>query len=670
MKIELLAPARNLECGMAAIDHGADAVYIGAYGFGARQAAGNSTDDIGKLAAYAHMFGAKVYVTVNTIVYDHELKEVERLLTDLAEAGVDAVLVQDMAVADIMTRLKAKGMKMPEMHASTQTDNRCADKVRWLRDAGFSRVVLARELSLDEIKQIRKEVPGVELEVFVHGALCVSYSGACRASQHCFGRSANRGECAQFCRHAFDLVDSRGKVIARDSHLLSLKDMKQIDRLADIVDAGACSLKIEGRLKDIAYVKNVVAAYSRQLDMIVAANPSRYGRASWGRCDYAFEPNIEKTFNRGFTHYFLDGRTPDIASIHTPKAVGEYVGKVKEIRRDSLNVAGTATFANGDGLSFFTPDGKLEGFRVNRAENNRLFPLSMPRSLRPGMALYRNNDMEFERLMKGKTSVRTMGLTLTLTTEALENSVEDNNMATDGRPMATPDGREPNAEHTTTHDGTRHTHRLTLLAKDEGGRSACVSRLLSPDMAQKPQHDNMAALLSRLGGTPFRATSVNISPEAGQLFVPASVMAAMRRDAVAQLLASPWPETTQQDRDMPTPKDESRPKTTDPTLLDMGNVANRLALRFYEEHGVAHPPRAYETLHPREDETHHETSCDTAAGPLMTCRYCLKYSMGHCIKRGGKHPEWKEPLWLVSSDGRRMRLLFNCPKCRMEVYAE
>ena len=408
--IELLAPAKNLEQGIIAIDHGADAVYIGASEFGARQAAGNPVDDIKALADYAHGFGARVYVTVNTIVYEQELAAAKTLLRDIAKAGADAILVQDMAVAD-MTRDIARepemaGCRMPELHASTQTDNRTAEKARWLAGAGFSRVVLARELSLEEIGAIHRAVPDTELEVFVHGALCVSYSGACYASQHFFGRSANRGECAQFCRLAFDLKDSRGDTIRKAEHLLSLKDMKQLDRLEEIIGAGVTSLKIEGRLKDAAYVKNVVAAYRQELDRIIEANPGKYRRASYGKTTYTFEPHIEKTFNRGFTHYFLDGRRQDISSFDTPKAMGEYVGHVKETRRGSFNVAGTATFANGDGLCFFTQDRKLHGFRVNRVENNRLFPLAMPAELRPGMALYRNNDMEFEREMAGKTATR------------------------------------------------------------------------------------------------------------------------------------------------------------------------------------------------------------------------------------------------------------------------
>ena len=363
-QLELLAPAKNLECGIAAIDHGADAVYIGAQKFGARVAAGNSVDDIRQLCTYAHQFSAKVYVTVNTIIYDNELEATRQLIAELSDAGVDAILVQDMG----LLRITNYELRIP-FHASTQTDNRTVEKVRWLAGLGFKRVVLARELSVEEIAEIHAQVPDVELEVFVHGALCVSYSGQCYASQYCFGRSANRGACAQVCRMKFDLIDADGRELEHQRYLLSRKDLNQYSHLEELAQAGAVSFKIEGRLKDASYVKNVVAAYSQRLDSIIASHPDEYCRASRGHCTYSFTPNLKKTFNRGFTTYFLHGRQPDIFSPDTPKAMGEFVGTVKELRRDSFNVAGTAAFANGDGLCFINQEHELEGFRgiVRRA---------------------------------------------------------------------------------------------------------------------------------------------------------------------------------------------------------------------------------------------------------------------------------------------------------------
>ena len=409
--LELLAPAKNLECGIAAIDHGADAVYIGAQRFGARAAAGNSVEDIAQLCRYAHQFGAKVFVTVNTIIYDEELNDTLQLVDELDSIGVDAILVQDMGLLSLLKQ-REKPLHC-ELHASTQTDNRTAEKVKWLFDQGFDRVVLARELSIKEIADINKAIhqhptpttQQLPLEVFVHGALCVSYSGQCYASQYCFQRSANRGECAQFCRLAFTLKDANGKVLESERHLLSLRDMAQINNLEKLAEAGASSFKIEGRLKDVDYVKNITAAYSEALNEVVRRNPEKYTRASFGRCTYTFSPNIQKSFNRGFTTYFAEGRKQGLVSFDTPKAMGEPVGKVKEIRGHSFNISTTTSFANGDGLCYLTPSG-LVGFRVNKVEGNRIFPLRMPESLKPGTMLFRNLDQAFTTLLAKPSSER------------------------------------------------------------------------------------------------------------------------------------------------------------------------------------------------------------------------------------------------------------------------
>lgn len=632
-KIELLAPAKNLECGIAAIDHGADAVYIGAAQFGARQTAGNSTEDIAELTRYAHQFGAAVYVTVNTIVYEKELAALEHLLKQLVEMGVDAILVQDMAVLEICKKLKAeyvaRGYRMPALHASTQTDNRSADKVKWLKENGFERVVLARELSLEEITNIHKVHPDVELEAFVHGALCVSYSGACYASQYFFNRSANRGECAQFCRMAFDLKDSDGETLIEDSYLLSLKDMCQLDRLGDLLEAGVCSLKIEGRLKDANYVKNVVATYSEALNAYIAKHTGKYCRSSYGRCTYTFTPALEKTFNRGFTHYFFNGRQKDISSFNTPKAMGEYVGYVKEIRRGSFNVAGTAMFANGDGLCFFNRQKKLEGFRVNRVENNRLYPLTMPKNLEPGMALYRNNDIEFERAMQGKTATRKLQVRFVVD-------------VVDGK--------------------------LTFTATDECGRSANVVLNETPEKAQKSQHDNIVKQLEKLGNTVWTANEISINNSADEFFIPSSRLAAVRRELLEALENTPVSNhTDKQAVDRTATNSVNANNTVYADTINIANVANTTAQNYYAAHGVKNAPTAFEL---NSDYKAGSTTAPSAVSPLMTCRYCLRYALGYCVKNGGKRPTWHEPLHLETKNGIRVRLAFNCAKCQMEVYAE
>ena len=518
--LELLAPAKNLACGIAAIDHGADAVYIGAPKFGARAAVGNSIEDIRALCDYAHQYGAKIYVTLNTIVYDEELEEAQRLIDRLAGIGVDAILVQDMGLLPFM-----QGQPF-ELHASTQTDNRTAEKVRWLQQVGFSRAVLARELSADEIATIHQEVPDMELEVFVHGALCVSYSGICYASQHCFQRSANRGECAQFCRMRFSLVDSDGVEIEHERYLLSLKDMNQHDNLERLVEAGAVSFKIEGRLKDVAYVKNVTAAYSERLNAIIRQHPDLYCRASKGHCTYTFTPNLNRTFNRGYTTYFVNGRQPDIASFDTPKAVGEFVGRVKEIRHDSFNVAGTASFANGDGLCFLNADRQFEGFRANRVVGNRIYPFKMPAGLRPGMALYRNNDQEFERVLSKPSATRKIPVTIAL--------------------RAVDDGFELRAEGVILHVAAAH------------------------ELAQKSPRENLIRQLSKLGDTIYECQQVDI-PEDFQFFIPNSQLSDMRRQLVEAL--------SQPRRVIRKARVGQNPGTK--SLSYLNNISNRQSAAFY-----------------------------------------------------------------------------------------
>ena len=589
--LELLAPAKNLACGIAAIDHGADAVYIGAPKFGARAAVGNSIDDIRQLCDYAHQFGAKIYVTLNTIVYDHELDEAQKLIDQLAGIGVDAILVQDMGLLQFMNG------KPFEIHASTQTDNRTADKVRWLKQVGFSRAVLARELSAEEIAEIHREVPDIELEVFVHGALCVSYSGICYASQHCFQRSANRGECAQFCRMRFSLVDADGEEIEHERYLLSLKDMNQSDNLDKLIEAGAVSFKIEGRLKDVTYVKNVTAAYSERLNAYIRKHADQYCRASKGRCEYTFTPNLNRTFNRGYTTYFMNGRQPNIASFDTPKAVGEFVGKVKEIRHDSFNVAGTASFANGDGLCFLNQDRQFEGFRANRVVGNRIYPFKMPAGLRPGMSLYRNNDQEFERILSKPSATRKIPVSIAL--------------------RAVDDGFELSADGVTLHFVAEH------------------------QIAQKSPRENLVRQLSKLGDTIYECQEIDV-PADFNYFIPNSQLADMRRQLTEALV--------QPQRQLIQAKVSGNPGVN--KLSYQNNISNRQSAVFYGTDELS----AFELK--------------GGNGPIMQCRHCIRYSLGYCVKRGGKRPTWHEPLSLVLGDGRRFRLEFDCAHCQMNVLVE
>lgn len=603
-KIELLAPAKNLECGMEAINHGADAVYIGAPKFGARAAAVNSLEDIEALVQYAHLYNARIYVTVNTILKEEELKETEEMIQALYRIGVDALIVQDMGI----TKLNLPPIPL---HASTQMDNRTSEKVKFLWEAGFRQVVLARELSLREIAKIHAACPETPLEVFVHGALCVSYSGQCYVSQACFGRSANRGECAQFCRLPFSLVDADGKVIVRDKHLLSLKDMNQSDELEQLLDAGASSFKIEGRLKDVSYVKNVTAAYRQKLDAIFARRPE-YRRASSGTSRYEFKPQLDKSFSRGFTHYFLHGRDKDIFSFDTPKSLGEEMGTVKEVRGNYLTVAGLKSFHNGDGVCYMDEQGRLQGFRVNRVDGNKLYPQEMPR-VKPRTLLYRNYDQEFERVLGRKSAERKLAVDLLLSDNEFGFS-------------------------------------LTLTDEDNNRVSLTLPR--EKELARTPQTDNLKTQLAKLGNTPFEAREVTVS-FAQNWFLPASVLADFRRQAVDQLLTA---RKINYRREMAVwkPTQHAFPQTT---LSYLGNVMNTRAASFYHDHGVQRIAMAYEK-EPVEEAV------------LMFCKHCIRYSMGWCPVHHRVRSPYQEPYYLLSNDGKRFRLDFDCKYCQMKVVAE
>lgn len=602
--IELLAPAKNLECGIEAINHGADAVYIGAPRFGARAAAGNSLADIEALVQYAHLYNVRIYVTVNTILRDDELKETEAMIWDLYRVGVDALIVQDMGLTQL-------NLPPIPLHASTQMDNRTVEKVRFLADAGFRQVVLARELSVNEISRIHAACPDTLLEVFIHGALCVSYSGQCYVSEACFGRSANRGECAQFCRLQFDMTDADGKVIEKGKHLLSLKDMNQSDNLEELLDAGASSLKIEGRLKDVSYVKNVTAYYRQKLDALFKRR-KEYVRASSGSVKLAFRPQLDKSFSRGFTDYFAHGRNPGIFSFNTPKSLGEEVGTVKEIRGNYLTVAGVKAFSNGDGLCYLDAQGRLQGFRVNRVENNKLFPQEMPR-IKPKTVLYRNFDQEFDRIMQKKSAERKL---------TVDVSLAENNFG------------------------------FTLTMCDEDGNSVSMALSKNKELARTPQHDNLINQLGKLGNTPFVPRNIEVDLSENW-FIPSSELAELRRATVEKLLSlrrinyhrELWrmPET-----EHPYPQKE---------LTYLGNVMNKEAAAFYQKHGVEKIAPAFEVEHPE-------------GAALMFCKHCLRYSMGWCPVHHKVKSPYREPYYLVSGDGKKFRLQFDCKNCQMKVYSE
>lgn len=602
--IELLAPAKDLQCGIEAVNHGADAVYIGAPRFGARAAAGNSLEDIFSLVTYAHTYNVRIYVTVNTILYDSELKETEKMIWELYRAGVDALIIQDMAITQL-------NIPPIPLHGSTQMDNRSVEKVHFLSEAGFRQVVLARELSLAEIRKIHEACPDVSLEAFIHGALCVSYSGQCYASQSCYGRSANRGECAQFCRLSFDLVDAENRTIVKNKHLLSLKDMNQSDNLEALLDAGVSSFKIEGRLKDVSYVKNVTAYYRQKLDEILKRR-TEFVRSSSGNVHLFFTPQLEKSFNRGFTDYFLKGRKPDIYSFDTPKSLGEEVGKVKDVRSNYLTVAGIKSFSNGDGLCYVDDKGVLRGFRVNRAEANKIFPQMMPH-LKPGTVLFRNYDRDFMRVMEGTSATRKIGVSILL---------------------------------------TEICYGFALTIEDVDGSRVVMSFSYPKEKARTFQADNQKAQLEKLGNTPFEVERVDISLS-DNWFIPSSVLGEWRRHIVERLLML---------RRINYRREVSRLRNThhsypERELTYLGNVMNSKAEDFYRQHGVTRIAPAFEREKP-----------DKAV--LMFCKHCLRYSMGWCpVHQKGRSP-YKEPYFLVSNDGRRFRLQFDCKNCLMEVSAE
>lgn len=616
-QVELLAPARNLETGIEALRHGADAVYIGGPAFGARSAAGNSVDAIRQLCEYAHTFGARVYVTINTILYDDEIPEVERLVRELYAAGVDALITQDLAFLT---------MDIPPiaLHASTQMDNCTPERARFLEAAGYSQIVMARELSLSQIRLIH-EVTSLPLEAFVHGALCVSYSGRCYASEYCFGRSANRGRCAQFCRLAFDLVDAKGEVLEHDKHLLSLRDMNRCADLEAMLDAGVRSFKIEGRLKDVAYVKNVTARYRQALDAVLERRSEDYVRASRGRSTYTFRPELTKSFNRGFTKYLLEGRTRNLWNFQTPKSMGERVGVVTRASSRALYYKGAVDVNNGDGLVFINAQGKLEGFRANRVEGREVFPLKMP-AVSVGDVLFRNEDRLWENLLAAKSAERRLPITIVL-------SESDGHYVLTARVNIDEQNR---------------------LADSDNQQEFTMHFPVEVQRAAKPQADNIRQNLMKLGDTPFVATDAVVDFDY-ECFIPASVLTRMRRE-FAEAFVHHLQQIHVEQRPQRRKADEAS------SALDLhgfqlpysANVANAQARQWLEAHGAGRVEPAFEVACPAE-------------ASLMTCRHCLRYALGQCPRDTGKRPTWAEPLSLRLPDGRTFPLRFDCSRCEMHV---
>lgn len=605
--LELLAPARTTAIAREAILHGADAVYIGAPSHGARAKAGNSIDDIRSLVEFAAPFGVKIYVTVNTIIYDDELDAVEKMIRELYEAGVDALIVQDMAIAE---------MRLPpiQLHASTQCDTRDAAKARWLQDCGMSQIVIARETGLDTIREIYAAVD-VPLEAFVHGALCVSYSGDCRASQVLTGRSANRGNCAQMCRLPYTLVDGNGRIVGQ-KHYLSLRDMNRLASLAEMADAGISSFKIEGRLKDASYVKEVTLAYRQALDRIIEANPERYRRASRGTLNAEFIPDLTKSFNRGYTDYFLHGgktgsANRGIASLDTPKAIGEYVGKVRHAASGGIDATLKATLVNGDGLSYITPDGLTGGFRANRVSGNRIFPAERI-SLPAGTRLYRSFDKEREEMLGRQSATRLIGIDI-----VIERHTDD-------------------------------TISLSGSIADAGTVTVTATQTVMQAKSNPAEHRRQQ--LSKWGGTIF--TVAGYDDRLGNEFVPASQLSDMRRRLAAALTA-----TLAARRDIPRPQaSPSRPLPPEGSrITHRGNVSNRLAEKFYRHCGVTDIEPAIEIRRP----------AGKTPLTLMETRYCLRRELGACLRDNGAD-SLPEPLTL-KGQGFEMRLRFDCANCRMRV---
>ena len=685
--LELLAPARNADIGIAAIDCGADAVYIAGPAFGARQAAGNSMEDIRRLTEYAHRFGARIFLTLNTILFDNELAEAERLLAEAKAAGVDAIIAQDLAVWKLTD--------LP-VHASTQCAIRTPEKARLYEGIGASRLVLEREMSLDQIRAIRSSV-NCELEFFVHGALCVCYSGQCYMSERIAGRSANRGECIQACRSLYDLVDEDGNVLVRNKALLSLKDYNLKDRLKDLAEAGICSFKIEGRLKNISYVRNVVRAYSLALDELVAANPEKLRRVSFGRSEGGFTPDLAKTFNRGYTQLFLDGkRSGNWSSMDAPKSIGEEVGTVVSIapmrqnfsngkRPSEENITITLRMKNpgdrlqnGDGFSFLSKGrGEIVGFRGDVCQGNRITCRNVT-GLYPGAKLYRNLSNAFEKELESNLPVRTIPVSVDISAIVVPVTSTSPGTEEDRSPSLPKRLSEP-------------TYSLKINAVSQDGRSVKLEREAGHNAAENPERMRgmFATQISKATGIySFTLRSLEVETPDGSLpFLPTSALNTIRRDLAAALEEMPCraipllvnqassrtgnaeypvlePDVLSQVQDI------QETTSNGPHLSYKANIANHIARKIYMSLGASRTDDAFEISHRPDAE-------------LMRTKYCIRYELGLCpVHQAGRQhgranhtsgmvnppiPSSRKTNLYLTNNGKRYHLAFDCANCEMVV---
>lgn len=607
-KIEILAPAKDLIGGMAAINSGADAVYIGAPQFGARSNANNSIEDVAALVQYAHLFNAQVFVVMNTILYDNELETCRQMIYELYDIGVDALIIQDMAIME---------MELPPivLHASTQANNRDADKIKFLKDAGIKRVVLARELNLHQIKTIYDEAD-VELEFFVTGALCVSFSGNCYMSVANGERSANRGSCAQNCRLPYNLIDGNGETLIKNSHLLSIKDLDISEQIPNLIEAGIVSFKIEGRLKDVVYVKNNVSYLRQKLDSFLENEGSdKYIKASSGKCTYTFDSALNRTFNRGYTDYFVNERHASIGSWESPKSKGQYIGKLIRTVGNYYEIENGELLNNGDGLCFINENNEAEGIYVNKAENGKIYP-NVLKEVKDGTFIYRNNDAAFIKIVEREDSaVRKISTTLLLT--ETENGFE-------------------------------------LIATDEDGNVSIVNleHAKDPTKTGESIEENIKTQLAKTGFTPYTADEITIM-FSQNWFLPISKINEMRRTVYDQLSEIRLKNYKREEHQLV--------KTSHPypeTKLDfMYNVSNKTARKFYERHGVTEIEKAF------------ELQWDPGKSRVMTTKYCIKYELKKCPihQKDIAGVKVKEPLVLKQGE-LEYKLKFNCKPCEMEIW--